>query len=65
MPRAGNRVSISATTGDLDGARAAFAESKKLLAGPTIEYFDATYPVTNAEDREVFVDDLRKADWEG
>ena len=51
--------------GDLDGARAAFAESKKLLAGPTIEYFDATYPFTNAEDREVFVDGLRKAGWEG
>ncbi len=51
--------------GDLESARAAFAESKRLLPNPTVEYFDATHPFTNPDDRDFYLDGLRKAGWEG
>jgi adenylate cyclase len=64
--RAHHRLTCAlAHLGDLDGARRALADANAVLEKPTIEYFDATYPFTNPEDRDFFLNGLRKAGWEG
>jgi tetratricopeptide (TPR) repeat protein len=64
--RAHHRLAAAlAHVGDLDGARHALEESKRLMPDPTVAFFDATYPFDRPEDREFFFDGLRKAGWEG
>ena len=51
--------------GDLDGARKAFARSMVFLPNLTLAYIDATHPFDRPEDREFYLNGLRKAGWNG
>ncbi|PPR21021.1 MAG: hypothetical protein CFH38_01450 [Alphaproteobacteria bacterium MarineAlpha10_Bin1] len=51
--------------GDIDGARAAFERIKPIIPNLTLAYIDATHPFDRPEDREFYLDGLRKAGWEG
>ena len=47
--------------GDLEAARAALEESRRVLPDPTPEFFEASYPFTDPKDLAFFLDGLRKA----
>jgi hypothetical protein len=51
--------------GDIDGARPAFERGKEIMPNLTLPYIDATHPFDRPEDREFYLDGLRKAGWEG
>ena len=64
--RAHHRLACSlGHKGDEKAARAALQESKDIMPQVTLEFIDATYPFTNPDDREFFIEGLRKAGWEG
>jgi len=51
--------------GDIDGAKAAFEDSRRHMPEPTRAYLEATYAFTDRDTLEFFLDGLRKAGWEG
>ncbi len=64
--RAGHRLaSALAHKGDIAGAKAAFAETKRHFPAPTRTYFEATYAFADPDTLAFFLDGLRKAGWEG
>lgn len=64
--RAGHRLACAlAHKGDIAGAKAAFADSKRHLPEPTRAYLEATYAFTDPATLAFFLDGLGKAGWEG
>ena len=51
--------------GDIDGAKAAFEDSRRHMPDPTRAYFEATYAFTDRDTLGFFLAGLRKAGWDG
>ena len=64
--RALHRLAIAeAHNGNLDAARAAYAQAERIMPAPPLEYFAASHPFAEAEDLDFILDGLRKAGWQG
>jgi len=51
--------------GDIDGAKAAFEDSRRHMPDPTRAYFEATYAFADRDTLNFFLAGLRKAGWDG
>ncbi len=64
--RALHRLAVAeAHKGDLDAARATYAEAERVMPSPSLEYIAASHPFAYTEDLDFILDGLRKAGWEG
>ena len=64
--RALHRLAIAeAHKGNLDAARAAYADAERVLPSPPLEYFAGSHAFTHEEDLEFLLEGLRLAGWQG
>lgn len=64
--RALHRLAIAeAYNGNLDAARAAYADAERVLPAPPREYFAGSHGFTHEEDLEFLLEGLRLAGWQG